>query len=99
VSPLTKQLAAAVVAIFFAAASSAQSTTLPTRLSDAEFWRMVTTMCEPGGRFQSNNWVSNEMQYPAVIATMRARGDTGGVFLGVGPPDASRRADAASCVR
>jgi hypothetical protein len=82
---MIKQIAAITVAIGVGTAGSAQPTTLPSRLSDAEFWRMVTTMSEPGGQFNSNNWVSNEMNYPAVIATLRMRGDTGGVYLGVGP--------------
>jgi hypothetical protein len=58
---------------------------LPTSLSDAQFWKLVTDLSEPGGTFQSDNFASNEMGFPRVVSTLRAGHDTGGAYLGVGP--------------
>jgi hypothetical protein len=58
---------------------------LPDRLTDEEFWSMITDFSEPDGQFQSDNFVSNESGYqqtiPAVLKTLRP----GGVYIGVGP--------------
>jgi hypothetical protein len=58
---------------------------MPARISDAEFWKMVTDVSEPGGSFPSDNFTSNEMGFPQVIAAMHAANTTGGAYLGVGP--------------
>ena len=55
----------------------------PPRLSDDDFWRLVTTLSEPPGTFRhSENLVSNEELFPHIIRMLGARG---GVFVGVGP--------------
>ena len=59
--------------------------TLPERLSDAEFWRLVTELSEPDGFFRSDNFVSNETTFPDVIPSLVEEVGTGGVYLGVGP--------------
>jgi hypothetical protein len=59
--------------------------TLPARLSDSVFWRLVTTTSEPGGYFRSDNFVSNETSYQWVIPELLRTTKTGGVYLGVGP--------------
>jgi len=57
--------------------------TLPTRLSDEEFWRLSTGLSEPAGVFtHSDNLVSNEDLFVHTIRTLRPRG---GVYIGVGP--------------
>lgn len=57
--------------------------TLPTRLSDDEFWRLSTALSEPAGVFRhSENLVSNEAQFVQTIRMLRPRG---GVYIGVGP--------------
>jgi hypothetical protein len=58
--------------------------TLPERLTDAEYWRLVETFSEPDGYFDSDNLVSNEDQYQTVIPSLKARA-RGGAYLGVGP--------------
>jgi len=58
---------------------------LPTRLTDAEFWRFVTDASEAGGNFPSDNFTSNEMGYPRVLAMLHDAHATGGAYLGVGP--------------
>ena len=57
--------------------------TLPTRLSDAEFWTLATSLSEAPGAFpHSDNLVSNEILIPHTIRQLHARG---GVYIGVGP--------------
>jgi hypothetical protein len=58
---------------------------LPTRLSDAAFWKLVTDLSEEGGYFRSDNLISNEDTFQQVIPTLRERLPAGGVYLGVGP--------------
>jgi hypothetical protein len=58
---------------------------LPGRLSDAEFWRMVTEFSEGDGYFQSDNLVSNELTFQWVIPRLQAGWTAGRVYLGVGP--------------
>ncbi|MCC6930358.1 MAG: hypothetical protein IT359_15340 [Gemmatimonadaceae bacterium] len=58
---------------------------LPTRLSDADFWSLVTTMSEPAGFFRSDNLVSNEVTFQHVIPELQRKVGAGGVYLGVGP--------------
>lgn len=58
---------------------------IPERISDADFWSMLTTMSEPGGYFRSDNLVSNELTFQYVIPRLTETLGTGGVYLGVGP--------------
>ena len=63
--------------------ASAQS--IPTRLSDQQFWSLMTELSEPGGYFRSDNFLSNETTFQHVIPELQDRFGTGGVYLGVGP--------------
>jgi hypothetical protein len=65
------------------AAAGAQA--VPSKLSDAEFWKLVTDFSEPGGYFRSDNFVSNETAYQWVIPELLRTTSRGGVYLGVGP--------------
>jgi hypothetical protein len=60
---------------------------IPTRLSDAAFWQMITDFSEPEGKFESNpnNFVSNESSFQAVVPRLLQTRPTGGVYIGVGP--------------
>lgn len=58
---------------------------IPERISDRDFWEMVTGMSEPAGYFRSDNLVSNELTFQHVIPTLLEQLGTGGVYLGVGP--------------
>ncbi len=58
---------------------------LPTRLSDREFWQIVQDFSEPAGFFRSENLVSNEDEFQAVIPRVRREVRPGGAYLGVGP--------------
>jgi hypothetical protein len=71
-----------------AGAAPARRTTavdLPVRLTDQEFWRLTETMSEVGGTFHSDNFVSNEGFFQAVIPDLLSRAKQAGVYLGVGP--------------
>ena len=67
------------------AASRAQTTKLPARLTDQEFWLLSTGSSEPNGYFRSDNLTSNELLFEHVIPELAARTRPGGVYLGVGP--------------
>ena len=58
---------------------------LPAQLSDAEFWRLVSSSSEEGGGFISENLVSNELGYPYIIPSLTERVPAGGAYMGVGP--------------
>jgi hypothetical protein len=59
--------------------------TLPSHLSDAEFWQIINDFSESGGYFRSENLLSNESGYQNVIPSLRKTLPPGGVYLGVGP--------------
>src|SRR5690348_15101630 len=59
--------------------------TLPSKLEDSEFWRLVTGFSEPDGYFRSDNFLSNESGYQLLIPTLKQMVRSGGVYLGVGP--------------
>jgi hypothetical protein len=71
--------------VFIADGPSDVPDTLPARLSDAEFWRIITDFSESGGYFRSDNFLSNESGYQEVIPVLRKSVRTGGVYMGVGP--------------
>jgi len=58
---------------------------IPERLSDDVFWRMVSDFSEPGGFFRSDNFVSNEITFQWVLPEIAKTTKTGGVYMGVGP--------------
>ena len=58
---------------------------LPARLSDAEFWKMITDFSEPGGSFRSDNLLSNEIWFQYIVPDLVSYLKPGGVYLGVGP--------------
>ena len=60
--------------------------TLPARLSDSEFWALVTDISEPGGYFRiTDNFTSNEPEVGRLYGMLRQRETNGGVYVGVGP--------------
>jgi hypothetical protein len=69
-----------------AAPYQAAAPSLPDHLSDAEFWKLVSDISEPGGFFRiTDNFTSNEPEVGRVFTTLRESGVAGGVYLGVGP--------------
>jgi hypothetical protein len=72
-------------ALFYARGPSVVADTLPARLTNKEFWKMITDFSEAGGYFRSDNFISNEAGYQRVIPSLRNSIRSGGVYLGVGP--------------
>jgi hypothetical protein len=75
-----------VVAIVCALASvpwSAPAEELPGRISDGEFWQIVTDFSEAGGRFQLQ-YMSNEDSLQFVIPDLKENVRRDGVYIGVG---------------
>ena len=92
----SRVVAALAVAIALLAGSSAStrvrpgSDTLPSALSDADFWSLTERLSEEDGFFVSrsgspDNLLSNENSISSVAAELRSRVRPGGVYLGVGP--------------
>jgi hypothetical protein len=62
------------------------ASSLPAKLSDADFWKLASDISEPGGYFRiADNFTSNENEVGRMFTMLRERKVTGGVYLGVGP--------------
>ena len=68
-----------------APATIAAKGTLPSRLTDAEFWELSQNLSEAGGNFRSDNLLSNEVYLQYVIPELQAANRPGRVYMGVGP--------------
>ena len=55
------------------------------QLSDSAFAGLVERLSEPGGYFDTDNLISNEMSYLHVRGTLEGMGLSGGAYIGVGP--------------
>src|SRR3954469_16266385 len=73
------------VALWTLAASRAAAQSVPARLADTTFWRLMNEYSEPWGTFRSENFVSNETSLQWVIPDLVRRVAPGGVYLGVAP--------------
>jgi hypothetical protein len=58
---------------------------LPDSISDQEFWKMTAEFSEPSGYFRSDNLLSNEVGFPAILADLVKAASPARVYLGVGP--------------
>ena len=74
-----------IVAASIVAAPAIAQSTIPSQLTDREFWQLVTDVSEPGGYFRSDNFLSNEMGFLYPIPELKRTTKPGGVYLGVGP--------------
>ncbi len=64
----------------------AAADTLPQRLSDQEYWKIIEDFSEQDGFFRSDNLLSNEIWFQTVLAELQQRTKGGGnAYLGVGP--------------
>lgn len=59
--------------------------TLPSRLSDTQFWKIIEQFSEPNGWFRSDNLLSNELRLQHVIPDLLHTARRGRIYLGVGP--------------
>ncbi|HLQ77110.1 MAG TPA: hypothetical protein VK210_07130 [Terriglobia bacterium] len=76
-------LAVAIGVLWIGLSPSKAADTLPAKYSDVEFWRMVTDFSEPGGSFQFENFVSNEISYQDILPELQRVTKPGGAYLGV----------------
>jgi hypothetical protein len=58
---------------------------LPTQLSDQEFWKLSSDFSEADGFFRSDNLLSNEVWMQNVIPDLLSNIKTPSVYMGVGP--------------
>jgi hypothetical protein len=58
---------------------------LPDRLSDRDFWSLITEFSEADGEFRSDNLLSNELYNQHVIPELLRTTRQNRVYLGVGP--------------
>lgn len=58
---------------------------LPERLSDRDYWALVSDFSEPNGEFRSDNLLSNEIFLQYVIPELARAQRLSRVYLGVGP--------------
>ncbi len=74
-----------VVSFCFALSSVWSASELPTQLTDAAFWQIVTDFSEPSGHFPSDNFVSNELATQHVLSQLTKGRKANGAYVGVGP--------------
>src|SRR5499425_1682334 len=70
-------------ALTFFAQTAAPS--LPSEISDKDFWKLIVDLSEPGGTYPYENFISNELEYQDVVPALKATTKPGGVYIGVGP--------------
>jgi hypothetical protein len=79
----------ALAAIFATAVPTSNATrwseALPSRLTDAQFWKVIADFSEPNGHFRSDNLLSNELFLQSVIPELARTVKPQGAYLGVGP--------------
>ena len=78
-------LAAVLGGLSLASGARVASDTLPARLTDHEYWKLVTDFSEPNGFFQSDNLLSNEQYLQYVVPDLTRTTKPGRVYMGVGP--------------
>jgi hypothetical protein len=59
--------------------------TLPAQIPDDAYWKLIESSSEQGGEFQSENFLSNETGFQAVLPSLLQFTKPGGVYMGVGP--------------
>ena len=74
-----------IAAIVFSSQALCASDTLPNQIADDAFWKLIDGSSEDGGVFQSENFLSNETGFEAVIPALQQTTKPGGVYMGVGP--------------
>jgi hypothetical protein len=78
-------IVAALFALLLCPVRARSADSLPSRLDNGSFWKLIADLSEPSGEFQSENLLSNETDFPEVMATLKSTVPSAGVYLGVGP--------------
>src|SRR5437870_4620489 len=76
---------AGLLAFFLCLGVGRSAQELPIRITDQEFWKLVTDFSEKGGYFLSDNFVSNERLFQHALTELKRDRETAGAYLGVGP--------------
>jgi hypothetical protein len=66
-------------------ASVQAADTLPSTITDAAFWKMISDFSEKGGTFVFEMYMSNEVTFQNIIPDLVKQAPPGGVYLGVAP--------------
>src|SRR5438477_9677751 len=74
----------AMIACLLVIPTLCRASQIPERISDDDFWHMVSDFSEPNGSFHADNFVSNETMFQRLIPRLKERG-AGGAYIGVGP--------------
>jgi hypothetical protein len=74
-----------IAALFLSSPALRAADTLPTQIADDAYWKLIESSSEAGGEFQSENFLSNETGFQAVLPTLQQTTKPGGVYMGVGP--------------
>jgi hypothetical protein len=82
---LRRRITLAVALVAATSTVAVGQSTIPSRLSDKDFWQFIVDVSEPGGYFRSDNFLSNEMGFQHPIPELKKTTSPGGVYLGVGP--------------
>ena len=75
----------ALVSLVLVFGLTAASASLPARLNDQDFWRLVSESSEADGSFRSDNLLSNELGFQYVVPDLVKTTKPGRVYMGVGP--------------
>jgi hypothetical protein len=67
------------------AGGRALAQTIPSELTDREFWRISSESSEEDGTFRSDNLLSNEFGYQYILAELNRTVKPGRIYMGVGP--------------
>ena len=73
------------VSVLALAGLRAATETLPSQLTDQDFWKLTTEFSEPDGFFRSDNLLSNEVWLQRVIPDLLSTVKAPSVYMGVGP--------------
>jgi hypothetical protein len=83
---LVAALSAARAPIFAQSAPTSASVAIPAKIPDAEYWKTINELAEPGGYFRiPDNFTSNEIEVGWIFTRLQETKVNGGVYLGVGP--------------
>src|SRR5688572_6813323 len=78
---LTAFLAVMLITSTRATPAATPADTLPSQISDVEFWRFVTEFSEANGPYPYENYVGNEVMLQRVIPAARKETRLGGVYI------------------
>ena len=76
---------ALVVVSWWSAPRLRAADTLPNEISNDAFWQLIENASEATGAFQSENFLSNETGYQAVIPLLKRTTRSDGVYMGSAP--------------